>query len=349
MSALPRTGWTRVATPGRFDYIFRMSTPPSAPGPIDVVNRKRLVSYVDLRKRALVQLKDDPVHNIYKQIIAMMDGDRTWRVLNEMRRLADERRAGDATWQSSAQNGMLTDFIDTGYVATQALAIRRLLEEKSSNPKGQIISIRRVLAAVKGGRGFITRECFVCHDGLPYDTAPGATKALEVAAEKPDEINWLDTGGSEGWAAADLLHEAFDALSGVSPDRRSRGDLIRMEFFEELEALLTDPAFETLDAYANKFVAHSADERSRKEGGVDIAVTMDRISTCYEAIIKVFHALVGDVFQVGTHSPVPMRSSPFTWLDKPMVATDQLPELRQWWIRHGNAIEEHVGVRSAGS
>ena len=348
MSALPRTGWTRVATPGRSDYNVRMSTPPSAPDPNDVVNRKRLVSYMDLRKRALVQLKDDSVHNIYKQIIAMMDGDRTWRALNEMRRLADERRADDATWQSSAQNGMLTDFMDTGYVATQALAIRRLLEERSSNPQGQIISIRRVLAGVKGGRGFITRECFVCHDGLPYDAAPGAAKALEVAAEKPDEIHWLDTEGIEGWAAAGLLHEAFDALSGVSPDRRSRDDLIRMQFFEDLEALLADPAFETLEAYANKFVAHSADERSRKEAGDDIAVTMDRISTCHEAIIKVFHALVGDVFQVGTHSPVAMRSSPFIWLDKPMVATDQLPELRQWWIRHDDAIEEHVGVRSAG-
>lgn len=176
---------------------------------------------------------------------------------------------------------------------------------------------------------------------------PAAAKTLEVVAEKPNEIYWLDIEGSEGWAAADLLHEAFDALSGVTPDRRSRDDLIRMEFFEELEALLTEPAFDTLEAYANKFVAHSADERSRKQAGDDIAVTMDRISRCHEAIIKVFHALVGDVFQVGTHSPVAMRSSPFTWLDRPMVATDQLPELRQWWIRHGNAIEEHVGVRSA--
>lgn len=52
---------------------------------------------------------------------------------------------------------------------------------------------------------------------------------------------------------------------------------------------------------------------------------MDPISTCHAAIIKVFHALVGDVFQVGTHSPVAMRGAPFKGLDRPLVVTDQLP------------------------
>lgn len=323
-----------------------MSTPaPTAAAP-DVVNTKRLASYLELRQRALLQLKDDEVHNVCGQIVAMIDADRTWRVLNEMRRLAADRRETDATWETAVTNGMLSYFVDTGYVATQTLAIRRLLEEKQSNPKGQIISLRRVLATVKGGRGYITRECFVCHDGLPYDPAPGASKAIESASTAGDEIDWFATEGAEAWDMAEMMHEAFDALSGVSRDKRSRDDLIRMEFLEELEALLSDPAFEILEAYANKFVAHSADERSRKEAGEDIAVTMDRIATCHAAIIKVFNALVSDVFQVGIHSPVTTRNEPFKNLDRPMVATDQLPELRQWWIKHGNGLEEHVGIRS---
>lgn len=311
---------------------------------LDIVSHNRLAGYLDLRSRALLQLKDDEVHNVHGQITAMMDGDRTWRALNEMRRLAAERRTMDPTWESAVQNSMIVDFINTGYVATQTLAIRRLVEQKASNPRGQIISIRRVLAAVKGARGFISRECFVCHDGLPYDTAPGAVEALTAAADEPDGVHWLDTEGPQGWAAADLLHEAFDALSGIGPARRSRDDLIRMEFFDDLEVSLANPAFETLEAYANKFVAHSADERSRAEAGAEIIVTMDRISKCHEAIIKVFHRLVFDVFQVGIHSPVVFRGEPFKGLDKPLIATDQLSALRQWWIAYGNAVEEHVGV-----
>jgi len=321
----------------------------SAPVNVDVVNHKKLARYLELRQRSLLQLKDDKVHNVYGQIVAMIDADRTWRMLNEMRRLAAERRATAPSWEAALSNGMISDFIDTGYVATQTLAIRRLLEEKQSNPKGQIISLRRVLAAVKGERGCITRENFVCHDGLPYDPAQGAAKALKAATDGRDDIHWIDTDGAEGWDMAEILHETFDAFSGVSRDKRSRTDLIRPDYFEALETLLADPAFETLEAYANKFVAHSADERSRAEAGDDVAVTMDRISTCHAAVIKVFHALVSDVFQVGTHSPLAQRSEPFRNLDKPLVATEQLSDLRRWWLAHGNAIEELVGVTGAGA
>jgi hypothetical protein len=321
-----------------------MDTLAPAPATPDVVNIKRLAAYRELRDRSLLQLKTDKVHNVYGQIVAMIDGDRTWRMLNEMRRLAADRRTEDPAWSSAVTNGMLTDFIDTGYVATQTLAIRRLLEEKQSNPKGQIISLRRVLAAVKGGRGFITRECFVCHDGLPYDPSPGRVRAMEAAAGALDEVHWVSTDGPEGWDMAEMLHAAFDSLSGVAPEKRLRDDLIRVEYFEMLEELLLDPAFETVEAYANKFVAHSADERSRKEAGDEVAVTMDRIAACHAAIIKVFNALVGEVFQVGTHSPVAQRSEPFKGLDKPLIATDQLPELRKIWMRYGNALDEHVGI-----
>lgn len=187
---------------------------------------------------------------------------------------------------------MLADFMDAGHVALQTLAIRRLLEEKQSNPRGQIISLRRVVAAVKGNRGLIMRENFVCHDGLPYDPEPGGARALASAAEKPDEMHWIATEGSEDWDMAETLHEAFDTLSGVSRDRRSRGDLIRVAYFDEMEAQLEDPAFAALEAYANNFVAHSADERSREVAGDDIDVTIERTATCNAAIIKVFHALI---------------------------------------------------------
>lgn len=59
------------------DYIACMITPAPPLPALDIVNTKKLASYLELRQRALLQLKNDKVHNVYGQIVAMVDGDRT--------------------------------------------------------------------------------------------------------------------------------------------------------------------------------------------------------------------------------------------------------------------------------
>lgn len=317
---------------------------PDAPA-LDINNTRKLEAFLEMRQAWLLQLKNDPAHSVYGQIVAMTDADRTWRLTNEMRRLAAHRHAADPSWRSAARNRPIADFMDVGFVAMQALAIRRLLEKKSSNPKGQIISLRRVLESVAGNRALITRENYVCYDGLPYDPAPGAARALKEAGADPDGFTWIAMSGPEGWDAAAERHALFDQLSGISWDRRGRQDLIRVDYFTELTARLDEPAFVTLEEYANKFVAHSADARSREDVGLDMAVTADKIAACHTAIIEVFHALIASVFFEGTHSPVVTRSDPLRDLDQPWVATDQLGELRRWWMAHMNGVEALVGVR----
>lgn len=311
---------------------------------LDIADTRKLTAFLEMRRAWLLQLKNEPVHSVYGQIVAMVDGDRTWRLANEMRRLAAHRHAADPSWRSAARNRPIADFMDVGYVSMQALAVRRLLEKKSSNPKGQIISLRRVLESVIGNRAIITRENYVCYDGLPFDPAPGAARALKEASAEPEGFTWIAMSGSEGWTAAAERHALFDQLSGISWERRGRQDLIRAEYFAELTARLDDPASLTLEDYANKFVAHSADARSREDVGPDIAVTADKIAACHAAIIEVFHALIGSVFFEGTHSPVVARSDPLCDLDQPWVATEQLGELRRWWTNHMNGVEDLIGV-----
>lgn len=197
-----------------------------------------------------------------------------------------------------------------------------------------------------GNRNVITRENYVCWDGLPYDPAFGQARTLEEATADPDGFAWIATSGPDGWDAVAERHAHFDAMSGVSWDKRGRGDLIAESYFVDLTARLDEPAFATLDDYANKFVAHSADARSREHVGRDMAVTAHKIAVCHNAIIAVFHALIGSVFFEGTHFPVVTRSNPLRNLDQPWVATDQLGELRQWWIEHMNRVEALVGVMS---
>lgn len=65
----------------------------------------------------------------------------------------------------------------------------------------------------------------------------------------------------------------------------SAGGAISAEsYFADLIARLDEPAFATMDDYANKFVAHSADARSREHVGRDIAVTAHKFAVCHDAI-----------------------------------------------------------------
>lgn len=52
-----------------------------------------------------------------------------------------------------------------GYVATQVLAIRLLVDNRGED----VISLRKLLKDVRSNYVLFTRENYVCFDGLPYD------------------------------------------------------------------------------------------------------------------------------------------------------------------------------------
>ncbi len=68
---------------------------------------------------------------------------------------------------------------DTGFVAIQTTAIRRLTERSLEDPSKGVISLRRLVDDIRENRCLITREVYVGVDGLPYDSSAAKTRWME--------------------------------------------------------------------------------------------------------------------------------------------------------------------------
>ncbi len=66
---------------------------------------------------------------------------------------------------NALNNHLMAEALLDGHVATQVLAIRRLVDDRH----GDIISLRRLVKDLRRNFALFTRENYVCFDGLPYD------------------------------------------------------------------------------------------------------------------------------------------------------------------------------------
>src|SRR3546814_16080301 len=80
-------------------------------------------------------------HSVWNQVYRMLWEDMVFRTINECRRLADKSPS-----QSVGFNRDVASFVDSGYVAKQLLAIRRLTE---ITKRGDAITLPRILDDMK--------------------------------------------------------------------------------------------------------------------------------------------------------------------------------------------------------
>jgi len=98
------------------------------------------------------------------------------------------------------------------------LGIRKLVDR---DPKTH--SVWNVIALVERRPELLTREKFICYDGLPYDYEAVQRKYHRVAQfEGSSHVSWLPTKGRDAVAMSEMMHKAFDRLSG-NPKKRKRG------------------------------------------------------------------------------------------------------------------------------
>jgi hypothetical protein len=92
-----------------------------------------------------------------------------WRVLSSMAWTDVSFRALIHFAVNDENNGLnsslLAEALLDGHVATQVLAIRRLMDDGNSD----IISLRRLVKDLRRNFALLARENYVCFDGLPYD------------------------------------------------------------------------------------------------------------------------------------------------------------------------------------
>ncbi|WP_135076694.1 hypothetical protein [Terasakiella sp. SH-1] len=305
----------------------------------DVEGKEALTQYRQKREEWQSWLHGDDEHSVMNQIYNMMWSDTVYRILvNQARLLGNEA-------PTSARNGALGQFIDQGYISTQVLSIRRLVDPEARRAERQPISIKRVLKDIKRHKELLTRENFVCGDGLPYDFKAERDKWFEkVAVElghEPQEQTEEDKALGDAWDHSKRLHGEFDRLSGVKPADRKRSDQVSDEVFTQLSNLIAIQEINEVGDFADKFIAHAADPTSRatisQEG---MTVSMAKLSTCHQALFSLTQAISGQLLW-GTASPaIPHpQFDVLEHLDTQWLSDENLEQAREAWNERIDEVE----------
>jgi hypothetical protein len=307
--------------------VFRMTNEPESPeyrykvtiDQCDVEDRGALALYRGKRYEWLswYELRQGEPNTIQSQIFWMMYLDLVYRTLVVPRHKADEEPA------VAAKSNVLAHFLDQGYVATQILAIRRLLDTRND-----VFSLRRLLDDITKHRLLITREIYVCNDGLPYDSEswqsfPHGVDSQLWGIEAPRFANYLSSR---------TRHEMFDRLSGVSPTTRERFDRIRESVFQELKNWLANSTAEKLILLSHKFFAHAASTDSR--GSLQYCgISLADVDNVQRAPVRVERAITDILLFIGVYRDVvPMPPlGLLKGLNSPYTTGDLIQKMEEQW------------------
>lgn len=293
----------------------------------DIHDKHRLREFRSKADIWIKSLEKDDQNSISSQILQMMWDDAAWRSLNRARFIARDR-------EDIGTSSIVGSLLDRGYISGQVIAISRLLERGAARPQKQINSLRRLVDEISNSQHLITREIYICRDGLPYDHITARLTESNIS-QKNFIPTWLNS--PLDFHQSLLLHEEFDRLSGVSPEQRSRDDLIANTLFERLSKTLEDAVFQDILELRHKSIAHAADEISRRSSkNLRGGISLDEIAKAHYLLLGVYQAISSNILYqswLGSAVATPQYDQ-FEGLNKPIIDDDNFHELYDFWRDH---------------
>jgi hypothetical protein len=286
---------------------------------VPIERRNALQSYRDKRKLWLSWIDTDEHHAIWQVISSMVWRDAAFKTLMHFA-LANEN--------NGLNNSLLADALIEGHVATQVLAIRRLVD-KSKNT----ISLRRLIMDLKGGFALLTRENCVCFDGLPYDYEAVQQREMMERIKAGSGPFWGERSGPNAHTTSRMMHQQFDELAGIDPVKRCREDRLPISLLTTIERWLDESKADGLAEWSHAFLAHAGGPEQRKKI-TDQLVTADKITEAIAALARVTEAISRWLlFASGrTSSLMPVAQfNPFEKLDAQIMDTGGLPDAWTLW------------------
>lgn len=285
-------------------------------------NRKALESYRSKRLLWQSWIDDDEHHAIWQVLQGMVWQDVVFRSLIDL-------AVNDS--DSALHNSLLTEALLGGHVATQILALRRLIDDGST-----VLSLRRLLKDIKQNASLITRENFVCFDGLPYDCDKVREQELIAMAQKGGSGGfWAERTGPKAWSASEALHTQFDLMTDIDPANRRRGDTLPATVFKTVERSLLASGAEELADWSHVYLAHAGSPEARK-GIAHLKVTSEKISQTTRALCRVTEAISLWILGISGRSAAVMpvaQFSPFAMLDHPVMKPEARDNAFELWHR----------------
>jgi hypothetical protein len=312
----------------RFDYTYSIDQ-------CDILDKGKGEA---LRQKRLIWMEwlngQDP-HSISHQIYSMLWDYALFCVVNELRRIAATEPDNGVSF-----NGPVVCLFDVGFVTTQAITIRRLIEKPKSNPQWAVISLRSILKDIKENTDLITRENYVCYDGLPYDHEAAHRQWLSKLPSDTGgvHVSWLPTSGPNAWHVSELVHENFDKLSGVEPENRKRTDVIRPDVFAFLESQIE--TCKDIKKYVDQFIAHASAPETRIGLPDDQrGITLDRLKAYHKTIYEVAGFISSQVLYESNLGGLPVpQFDHLVNLDKSWTTPRNLNRARQKWDEYAKEV-----------
>lgn len=297
----------------------------------DVTTEKRaaLQSYRNKRRLWLSWINTDEHHAIWQVLSSMVWTDVSFRTLTHLA-VKDENNA--------LNNSLLAEALLNGHVATQILAIRRLMDDSNRD----IISLRRLLKDLRRNFALLTRENYVCFDGLPYDYEAVEVEQYEImkraekrflTPHKSVTVRWLPRSGPTAYHTSRMAHQQFDKLAGIDSAKRSREDRLPAFLLTTIERWLDDSGADELAKWSHTFLAHAGGPESRKRIA-DLKVTMDKIVNAIKALARVTEAISACLLlgpgRRSSLMPV-AQFDQFEKLDKPIMQAGGEADVYKLW------------------
>ena len=176
-----------------------------------------------------------------------------FRVVIRIVYIANQKRDSD----HPPLNQMIFDMIAEGYWARLLIAIRRLLDPIPITGDRGVYSLRSVIRDIEACAPKITRRIYVeAIWDADYDLpSPEAAHWEEL---RKHSVVW----GDPRLTKSRMAHEHFDFLSNTTPENRSEGDLLDVNFLQKAEARLAK--LDSIKDHVTVHLAHSGNTTSRE-------------------------------------------------------------------------------------
>jgi len=292
---------------------------------VSIDNRKALKEYRRIRQECLEHIRGPSVLSVFAQLQHLAWNTALFQTLNEGRRLEPDAPVNGPLW------GLVTE----GYAFSTSLGIRRLLD----NDKRRI-SLAWVISRIEKNIHLMTREFYVCHDGLPYDYQEAKDcfyANLSTSAKRAQ--SFLVATGKEGWFLSEQMHESFDSLCG-EPAKRSRFDQIDIGLVNSFKDILKSDSITSISTLASRVMAHTA---ICNQDEIEMP-SYDELIDALSALMSLASEISSSIFcDTNMGSVVPLyRGDPVEGLDQPWISTDNLGNLRSFWEDICKGMDEWV-------
>lgn len=282
--------------------------------------------YDELRFACLEQLSGKRPSSVASQLRSLFISDAVFRMLNEARRIEEDRAVSGVAWRLMA----------AGHATLLAIGIRRLVDKDE-----RAGSLAGIIARLLRARELLTRQHYVEAGGDPYDWEAEQEKHFRgVIQTRVDDTDAIHRGSID-WVHSQFKHKRFDQL--CDGEGRDPSQLISLSVLENLFAALKSDAIRRVTTYATKVIAHA----EHLTDDIELP-TYNDIDESLRILCHVNNFISTTIFYDSDRSQVVAtpQYDVTQHLDAPLALSTTLPYLRQFWADYSR---EREGWSSAES